>query len=117
MTIQAIPSSGASAERIRRVLHDRMAEDITLDDLAREVSLSRSYVVHAFRRTFDFTPYAYLMQLRVARARSLLASGRRPTDVAHACGFYDQSHLNRWFRKVVGVTPTAYATSTRGSDS
>lgn len=51
------------------------------------------------------------MHLRVARARVLLAEGGRPIDVAHACGFCDQSHLNRWFRKTVGVTPRSYAAS------
>jgi AraC-like DNA-binding protein len=97
-----------SAERIRDVLRARVSEDFTLDELAREVSLSRAYVVRAFRRVFQLTPYEYLMQLRVARARTMLAKGDRPIDVAHACAFYDQSHLNRWFRKVVGVTPKEY---------
>jgi AraC-like DNA-binding protein len=92
------------------VLKARIADDFTLDELAREVSLSRAYVVRTFRRVFHLTPYQYLMQLRVARARTLLAQGGRPIDVAHACGFYDQSHLNRWFRKAVGVTPKDYQT-------
>lgn len=109
------PASGAprrvdrgSAERIRDVLRARFSEDFTLDELAREVALSRAYVVRSFQRAFHLTPYAYLMHLRVARARTLLARGGRPIDVAHACGFYDQSHLNRWFRKVVGSTPKEY---------
>src|SRR6202042_38492 len=93
-----------AAERIRQVLHDRLTEDLTLDDLTGAVSLSRAYVVRAFHRAFGLPPHEYLMQLRVARARTLLSNGERPTDVAHACGFYDQSHLNRWFQKVVGVT-------------
>jgi AraC-like DNA-binding protein len=99
-----------SAERIRDVLRARVSDDFTLDELAREVSLSRAYVVRTFQRAFHLTPYEYLMQLRVARARTLLAKGDRPIDVAHACGFYDQSHLNRWFRKTVGVTPKEYGT-------
>jgi AraC-like DNA-binding protein len=102
------PVDMTSAERIRAVLHDSVTEDVTLDDLAREVGLSRAYLVHAFQRAFQVPPYEYLMQLRVARARALLAAGERPIDVAHACGFCDQSHLNRWFRKVVGVTPGEY---------
>jgi len=90
------------------VLHDRMSEDLTLDDLARGVGLSRTYVVHAFRRVFHLPPYEYLMHIRVAKARDMLAAGGRPVDVAHACGFCDQSHLNRWFRAAVGVTPGQY---------
>ena len=105
------PSAHSSAERIRQLLHDRVVEEITLDDLAREVSLSRAYVVHAFQRAFHVPPHEYLMHLRVARARTMLLRGERPIDVAHACGFYDQSHLNRWFRKAVGVTPARYASA------
>jgi AraC-like DNA-binding protein len=97
-----------SAERIREVLYDCIAENMTLDELARDVGLSRAYVVHAFQRVFQLPPYEYLMHLRVAKARVMLMAGQRPIDVAHACGFCDQSHMNRWFRAVVGVTPGKY---------
>ncbi|AKU97964.1 Transcriptional regulator, AraC family [Labilithrix luteola] len=99
----------SAASRVRDILHDRMNETFTLNDLAREVALTRHYVVHAFKRAFGIAPYEYLMHLRVAHARVLLASGMRPVDVAHAVGFYDQSHLNRWFHKAVGMTPGQYA--------
>jgi AraC-like DNA-binding protein len=108
---RGLPSMQGSARRIREILHDRNADDISLDDLARDVSLTRTYVVHAFQRAYGLSPFEYLMHLRVARARVLLAEGGRPIDVAHACGFCDQSHLNRWFRKTVGVTPGSYAAS------
>jgi AraC-like DNA-binding protein len=115
---RALDASGRvdteSARRIREVLHDRVSEEMTLEDLARDVGLSRTYVVHAFQRVHELPPYAYLMQLRVARARVLLAAGRRPIDVAHDCGFCDQSHMNRWFRAVVGVTPGEYCGRTSG---
>jgi AraC-like DNA-binding protein len=104
-----------SARRIRQVLHDRVAEDVTLEELAQELSLSRAYVVHAFQRAFRVSPYEYLMHLRVERARLLLQSGWRPTEVAHACCFCDQSHLNRWFRKAIGMTPAQYSAVTRSS--
>jgi AraC-like DNA-binding protein len=106
-----LPAAQASVLRIREILHDRVTDDISLDELAREVSLSRTYVVHAFRGAYGLSPFEYLMHLRVARARVLLAEGGRPIDVAHACGFCDQSHLNRWFRKTVGLTPGSYAAS------
>jgi AraC-like DNA-binding protein len=102
------PLDTGSAERIREVLHDCVSENVTLDDLARDVGLSRAYVVHAFQRVFHLPPYEYLMHLRVAKARVMLMAGERPIDVAHACGFCDQSHMNRWFREVVGVTPGKY---------
>ncbi len=108
-TPRRLPGAQVSVRRIREILHDRVADDISLDELAREVSLSRTYVVHAFQGAYGLSPFEYLMHLRVARARVLLAEGGRPIDVAHACGFCDQSHLNRWFRRTVGVTPGSYA--------
>lgn len=100
-----------SAKRIRDVLHARVFENITLDDIAAEVGLTRTYVVQVFKRAFHVSPVDYLMRLRVAHARELIASGRRPTEVAPSCGFYDQSHLNRWFSRVVGCTPGDYASA------
>jgi AraC-like DNA-binding protein len=118
MTSRGFDAAGSldtgSAERIREVLHDCISENVTLDDLARDVGLSRAYVVHAFERVFQLPPYEYLMHLRVAKARVMLMAGQRPIDVAHACGFCDQSHMNRWFRAAVGVTPGKYGPSGSG---
>ncbi|CAM5537911.1 AraC family transcriptional regulator OS=Streptomyces fumanus OX=67302 GN=GCM10018772_29740 PE=4 SV=1 [Streptomyces fumanus] len=52
------------------------------------------------------------MSRRVERARQLLLAGRAPADVATATGFYDQAHLTRHFKRLVGVTPGRYRTST-----
>ncbi len=57
---------------------------------------------------FGLAPHAYLVQLRLARARRLLADGLSPAETAAALGFADQSHLGRWFRRAYGLTPAAY---------
>ncbi len=105
--------SPTSARRIRELLHDRLTDDLTLDDVAAEVALSRAHIVHVFQGAYHLGPFEYLMKIRVAKARELLAIGLRPIDVAHACGFCDQSHLNRWFTRAVGVTPGRYAEAVR----
>ena len=98
--------------RARELLCDRLSEDVPLESVAREVELSREHLVRAFRAELGATPHAYLMQVRVARARSMLQAGASATVAAHACGFYDQSHMNRWFEKTVGITPHRYARCT-----
>jgi AraC-like DNA-binding protein len=95
--------------RARELLDDRYAEDVPLDTIAREVGLSREHLVRAFAAEFGTPPHAYVMQVRVTRARAMLAAGASAGSVAVRCGFCDQSHMNRWFRKTVGVTPAAYA--------
>ncbi|MBN8904385.1 MAG: helix-turn-helix transcriptional regulator, partial [Rhodospirillales bacterium] len=68
----------------------------------------RFQLARAFRAAYGSAPHAYLVQLRLVRARALLAGGEGPAAVAAACGFADQSHLGRWFRRAYGVTPGAY---------
>jgi AraC-like DNA-binding protein len=95
--------------RIRATLHARIEDELSLDDLAAEAGLTKPYLVRVFAREVGLPPHEYLMHLRVARATRLLARGVPAGDVAHDVGFYDQSHLNRWFKKVIGVTPGQYA--------
>lgn len=70
-----------------------------------------AHLVRAFSGAYGIAPHQYLMSRRVDRARRLLLEGRPPGEVASATGFYDQSHLTRHFKKLVGVTPGRYARS------
>ncbi len=55
------------------------------------------------------TPWQYQAQLRVVEARRRLRAGERASQVAHSCGFVDQSHFTRVFRQISGFTPGVYA--------
>ncbi|KTS79852.1 AraC family transcriptional regulator [Pseudomonas oryzihabitans] len=96
------------ALRARDVLHAHHHEDISLEDLARACGVDRFRLTRAFKAAFGLAPHAYLVQLRLSRARRLLADGLSPADTAAALGFADQSHLGRWFRRAYGLTPAAY---------
>jgi AraC-like DNA-binding protein len=71
--------------------------------------MSRFRLYRAFRQQLGLSPQAYLLQQRLALARRLLRSGQPPAQAALAAGFFDQSHLNRWFGRAFGVTPAGYA--------
>ena len=101
------------AVRARDYLHAHYQQNIGLDDIAAVAGVDRFRLSRAFKAAFGIAPYAYLVQLRLARARQLLRLGRAPVDVAADLGFADQSHLGRWFRRAYGFTPAAY----RGSCS
>jgi AraC-like DNA-binding protein len=111
------PPGGATARvpPVARPVMDRLAERMTspptLAELAGTLGLSRYQLLRAFRAEVGMPPYAWLAQYRVARARTLLAGGGRPADVASLVGFADQAHLTRWFRRVTGVTPGAFRNS------
>ncbi|MGO4305432.1 AraC family ligand binding domain-containing protein [Cupriavidus sp. RAF12] len=96
------------AQRARDYLHDHLDQDVGLDDLAAVSGVDRFRLTRAFKAAFGIAPHAYLVQLRLARARHLLARGATPADVAVALGFADQSHLGRWFLRAYGLTPALY---------
>jgi len=96
------------ALRARDYLHAHMEQDLGLDELAWASGVDRFRLSRAFKAAFGIAPHAYLVQLRLARARQLLASGQPPTRVAMTLGFADQSHMGRWFRRAYGLTPAHY---------
>src|ERR1700730_7993533 len=68
--------------------------------------LERVSLLASVQTTLGTSPMAYVAVRRVDRAKLMMAStGQRLTDIALACGFADQSHLNRYFRRIVGVSP------------
>ena len=98
----------ATVRTVCELLHERLAEPPTLAELAAVTGLSQFALLRAFRAETGLPPHAYLNQLRVRRARSLLDDGMPPTEVAALTGFADQAHLTRHFKRVVGVPPGAY---------
>jgi AraC family transcriptional regulator len=107
------PASLAPARlrRVRDLIEDRLEDDLSLDDLAAAAGLSRAHFARAFRRSTGQTPYGYLRERRVVRAKSLLAassSSYRIADIALLTGFRSQSHLGRVFRNATGMTPGDY---------
>ena len=96
------------AQRARDYLHSHLHQDIGLDDLAQATGVDRFRLSRAFKAAFGMAPHAYLIQLRLTRARHLLAGGEAPVSVAAALGFADQSHLGRWFQRAYRMTPADY---------
>lgn len=109
------PRATRAVRRARSYLHDALAEKVTLDELAHDAALDKFHLVRAFRAEVGLPPYEYLTTIRVARARALLERGVLVADAAQEVGFCDESQLHRHFRRIVGVTPGAYARQHRPS--
>jgi AraC-like DNA-binding protein len=102
-------ASAAWAERARRKLDADLQRAWTLDDLAGQVGLSKSYLSRSFRRYTGRTVIAYLTARRIEQAMLLLqTTDRKVLDIAFQCGFRDLSHFNRTFRRHVGTSPRRY---------
>ena len=105
-----LPSRGSSsaAYLVRDVLEARYAEALTLSDLAAQAGVHPVYLLRIFKATFGLPPHAYQNLLRVRQARRLLRAGEAPAAAALSVGLYDQSHLNRLFGRVFGISPGRY---------
>lgn len=90
------------------------SENFTLADLAQAAEVSSFHLIRIFRQHVGVTPSAYRRALRVRAAQSLLTAGWKPAAAAAECGFCDQSHLNRHFKLITGVTPRQYVLGGRG---
>ncbi len=95
--------------RVVERLHTAATEDVALAELARIAQVHPSHLARTFRATHGCSVGEYMRRLRVQRATELLRSGRLPLSrVALACGFADQSHFTRVFRRATGITPAAF---------
>ncbi|HXS18969.1 MAG TPA: AraC family transcriptional regulator [Polyangiaceae bacterium] len=96
-------------KRAMDYLRSRISDSFTLDDLATHSGLDKFHLCRAFRAQIGMPPHTYLTNLRIARAKRLLERGVTASEVASLVGLYDQSQLNRHFRRIVGTTPGRYA--------
>jgi AraC-like DNA-binding protein len=99
----------AAVTRVREWLDTNSEQNVSIRSLAGLAGLSHYYLVRAFHRQVGVPPHRYQTIVRVHRARRLLKSGAAVAEVAHSAGFCDQSHLNRCFKRTLGVTPGRYA--------
>jgi AraC-like DNA-binding protein len=105
---EATRGEGVLVGRLRDYLDAHVDEDVSLADLARIGQRSRHTILRTFRRATGMTPHAYLLNRRVEQARRSLASGAPLAETAAACGFFDQSHFTRVFKRFTAVTPGQY---------
>jgi len=105
----AAPRDAVVARRACELLQDDLSADIGADALAlASGAADRFRLARAFRAEYGTSPHLFLVQTRLVRARQLLAAGGSPASVAAECGFADQSHFGRWFRRAFGHTPAVY---------
>jgi len=114
----AIPHNrgGLSPKTLRRVqdhIAANLGQKVTNQALAQVAKLSPSHFARAFKDSQGVAPHRYILECRVKRTQELLATDLPLSEVAVAVDLSDQSHLTRWFREFVGVTPGSYRWSMR----
>jgi AraC family transcriptional regulator len=112
--IQSPPRQVGSAALQRAVdyLHLHGSEDVSLLDLAESAGMSAAHFSRLFRQKLGVSPHQYLIRLRCEQACEMLRRGRLTVaEIAQNVGFFDQSHLNRHFKRQYGVTPSEWLAS------
>ncbi|MBB4789492.1 helix-turn-helix domain-containing protein [Streptomyces nodosus] len=99
------------------LLRERFAEDLSIGELAQVAGCSRYVLYRCFRTAYGFAPSEYQRDLRLRRARALLAGGTAPSSTAAETGFADQAHLTSYFTHTYGMTPSAYRTAAHGGQA
>jgi len=94
------------AKRALAYIEDNLGSKIAIGEVADVVALSKSHFSRAFKQCLGSSPMTYVATRRVERAKIMMTSSRDSlSDIALACGFADQPHFTRCFRRVVGMSP------------
>jgi AraC family transcriptional regulator len=117
LDVSLVPRGGLTSWRVKRAIaymRDHLDQDISVQDLAAVVHLSRFHFCRAFRLATGSTPHETLTRLRIDESRRLLASSNQSiSEIALPVGFQTPSAFAGCFRKTVGKTPRAYRRSQR----
>jgi AraC family transcriptional regulator len=105
-------AEGLVAWKVRKVqeyVDANIGGRVLVSDLCAEVKLSEAHFSRLFTRAFGLTPHAFVLRRRLELAtRLMLETTKSLTDIALCCGFTDQAHLCKHFRRSMGVSPAAW---------
>jgi AraC-like DNA-binding protein len=112
---QLLPPLGAVSKAVD-FIRQHYAEDITLEELARQMGISPRQLQRRFKAVFGIGPWEFLIKTRLlAACKAMEAPGDRSlAEIALACGFCDQSAFARHFHAHVGLTPSRFRAARAG---
>ena len=108
-----VPRGKLTARQLREVvdfIHANLGDDVPLTVLAQKARVSPFHFARQFRATLGVAPHQYVVRQRVQRAVGFVRAGKLPlAQIALECGFHDQAHFTKAFRKLIGTTPARYS--------
>ena len=106
------PAISSEAVILRQALDKAVSGSISISQLARAIGRSPDYTTKLFKKTFHITPYAYLLQQKLAAAQNLLQNTTLPVqEIARQLGYDDAHYFSNVFKAQFGVSPRAYRQS------
>lgn len=94
---------------VKRYIDHHYKENLTLDELAEKVSISKYHMAHAFKREYGVSPINYIIDCRIQEGKRLLAeTDLAPSQIASILGFSSSSYFCKTFSNIEGTSPTEY---------
>lgn len=103
-----VPECRKEIERACKFMECHYRERICLEQICGYAALSKSTLLRAFTKSKGVTPYRYLINIRINKAKKLLEQGVLPIEAAIETGFSDQSHFTNYFSSFIGIAPGIY---------
>ena len=97
-------------------MRENLQGGLSLEAIAETCGLSPRHFARAFRESVGCTPHRWMVEARISTAKAMIEAGRGLAETALACGFFDQSHLTRVFKREEGVSPAAWRRRRDGAD-
>jgi len=99
--------------QVKTFLESHYMDSVNLELLEERFQMNRFSIIRKFKVNYNTTPMAYLLQLKVAKAKECIGKGMEILDICHTLGFYDQAHFIREFKRMNGITPMHYQKQVR----
>ncbi len=94
-------------------LTNNLTDSIPLDQLASKLYINKYYLIRKCKKYLGLTPHKFHLQNRVRKAQDLLGKNKSIIEASVSTGFYDQSHFNKSFKNIVGISPREYLAATQ----
>jgi AraC-like DNA-binding protein/ligand-binding sensor protein len=109
LTVQETNAENPAISRARIYIADQFAEELSLDQVAKQVNMSAFYFCKMFKKATGLTFTDYLARVRIEKVKNLLLNpNKRISEAAYEVGFQSLSQFNRVFRRIAGESPTTY---------
>ena len=104
-TLPTLTPSSQIAQAISYIQSHAHEADLNLDEVAKKAQMSKYHFLRVFKQALGRTPHQYLQNIRIDCVRKEIANGKSFVEAAYHCGFYDQSHMIKIYKKFYGHTP------------
>lgn len=105
---EVLYGKAGTIQKIKRYLENHYSENITLQDVADEICLDKSYLGRLFKEECQTTVMGWLRDVRLSKAKELLLCGMNSSEVADKTGFGDSAYFSKTFKQVTGISPVRY---------